>query len=446
MAVFVLPTLSLAAPATYGQDFGLFITNRNQDKPVPRAKALEVLLEFFPEAISYDFDASEGEDVCSLEFMNCEPGDYLPLSELTQKEFLIWFHQLERMNSDDPLFTDHEQTLYHRLWLSDKRNNWIEGYDLTYATMREFLYRYKASSAYYGMAYFDALVADLSELTTDNYKDLYAVYDIQDELFGLMTEIKALPDAGLHDIQILNALTKLYEHYGILVEDIKDANGPLKRFSNIPDHIAEKIKELGLHDVIGEQTYDYSKNKAYRQHNLTVGLSRINGKVYQPGDEIDFVYELGANGDGWAGYVPGYAIVEGHEIMVPGGGLCGSATMLFGSSWKGGLEILERYPHSKYYSSLYPQVGLDATIYRGGKNLRMKNNMDDPILFYVDDDPEKKIITTYLIGNSPFKRIDIEGPIQTGKKEYKMIRRMERFDGTEVVDELDSSYGAVYPY
>jgi hypothetical protein len=76
----------------------------------------------------------------------------------------------------------------------------------------------------------------------------------------------------------------------------------------------------------------------------------------------------------------------------------------------------------------------------------MKNNMEDPILFYVDDDADKKIITTYLIGNSPFKRIDIEGPIQTGKKEYKMVRRMERYDGTEVVEELDSSYSAVYPY
>jgi vancomycin resistance protein YoaR len=87
---------------------------------------------------------------------------------------------------------------------------------------------------------------------------------------------------------------------------------------------------------------------------------------------------------------------------------------------------------------------LDATIYRGAKNLIMKNTTGSPLLYYVKNDPDKKEVTMYLIGNSPYKQIDIEGPIKISWGNYKWIRRMERFDGTVVQDELFTRYGLIY--
>ena len=74
----------------------------------------------------------------------------------------------------------------------------------------------------------------------------------------------------------------------------------------------------------------------------------------------------------------------------------------------------------------------------------MKNTTGSPILYYVEDDTENKEVTMYVIGNSPYRNITIEGPVKTAWSTYKWIRRMERFDGTVVEDELVTKYGLVY--
>ena len=54
------------------------------------------------------------------------------------------------------------------------------------------------------------------------------------------------------------------------------------------------------------------------------------------------------------------------------------------------------------------------------------------------------MLTVNLIGNSPYKSVEIEGPIQINRTTYKWIRKMENFDGTVNVEELVSRYGGVY--
>ncbi len=74
----------------------------------------------------------------------------------------------------------------------------------------------------------------------------------------------------------------------------------------------------------------------------------------------------------------------------------------------------------------------------------MKNTTGSSLLYYAENHPEKKEITMYLIGNSPYKNINIEGPIKLSWGNYKWIRRMEHFDGRVEKDELFTRYGRIH--
>ena len=172
-------------------------------------------------------------------------------------------------------------------------------------------------------------------------------------------------------------------------------------------------------------------------------VSRSDPEIYMPGDVMDFMEEL--SDKNWWDYKWGWVIINGASEWLLGGGLCGSATLVFNPSWKAGLQIIKRYPHSLYYDELYPEVGLDATIYRGShKNLKIRNNTEDPIIYYLEDDPDRQVVTLYIIGNSPYKNITIEGPIKVDRTTYKWIRRMEKPDGTVNTAELVTKYWGVY--
>ena len=142
----------------------------------------------------------------------------------------------------------------------------------------------------------------------------------------------------------------------------------------------------------------------------------------------------------------GWVIAQGEAKWQFGGGICGSSSMVFLPSWKAGLEIVERRNHSQYYTDLYPMedIGLDATVYRPRPNLRIKNNMESPIVYNVKDDTENQILTVEVIGNKDYKNVRIEGPIFVNRNAIKWIRHYEDFGGKVVSDVLESRYGVVY--
>jgi len=89
-------------------------------------------------------------------------------------------------------------------------------------------------------------------------------------------------------------------------------------------------------------------------------------------------------------------------------------------------------------------LGLDATVYRPSPNLKMKNNMQSPIVFSINNDTKKNIITVTIIGNKDYKNVKIEGPIYTNKRSVKWVRQFEDFDGNIKTETLASRYDAVY--
>jgi len=420
----IFTTGANASPVEYGRDFGLFVHQQNQNMAVPTVKGQQVLESYF---YGIPLRVSAGE---ANEFMS-------------QREFLLGFEKL-RLASETEESKLSDRFLYPMTWLKARRNNWLPNTDLTYETMREFLYRYSVSQKYGGIPYFEGLVIDQDEINTNNFTSINQVRGIEDNLSERMADLRRMTKRTKDQKVLLASLVDYAEAFDQLESELRILNHPLNILKDLPEDIKQKIVDNDMNEVLNQITYNYSTNNANRIHNLTTGAAQMSGRVFQPDEIMNFENELG-NG-GWGIYKFGWVIFGGEEVWQFGGGLCGAATITFTPSWRAGLEIVRRYPHSVYYRSLYPEdsLGLDATIYRGAKNLIMKNTTGSALLYYAKNDPENKEITMYLIGNSPYRSIEIEGPIKISWGKYKWIRRMEQFDGKIVEDELVTRYGLVY--
>ena len=436
------PIVSAQAPQSYGRSYGLLVHNSNAEKTVPKIKVLQVLLKFFPKA-SPMLDIGDMEQVCGLPFLNCGELFY-SYKPVIQREFLIWFHQLSLMNAKKPVSDEPEESLYRRLWLEARQNNWLTGDTITYKKLNEFLYRYEVSKKF-SMPYSDGLVLDINEINAQNFSNTYDLVTYESNIFDKILKLKSLKSKSKDDEKTLQALKDYYLAFKAVEVKLRELKHPFNVIPNLPNYVKENISNNGLDEVLAKISYDYSKNAANRKHNLTVGLSKISGKVWMPDDVMDIMEVLADNN--WREYKMGWVLFEGGEAWQFGGGLCGVATMVFTPSWVAGLQIIKRYPHSTYYSSLYPKesLGLDATIYRNSqKNLKVRNSTGAPIIYYVNNDAANQIVTVYLIGKSPYRRVFIEGPIKINRTTYKWIRTMEKSDGTVNIEELVTKYGGIY--
>lgn len=121
--------------------------------------------------------------------------------------------------------------------------------------------------------------------------------------------------------------------------------------------------------IVPGQLYD---NKL---HNLRRGASLVDGVVLQPGQTFSFWHSIGqasrANG-----FVEGRNIIQGRLRKELGGGLCQLSGLLYHLALLGGLEMIERHPHSiDLYreEDRFASLGADATVVWGVKDLRWRN-------------------------------------------------------------------------
>jgi hypothetical protein len=73
-------------------------------------------------------------------------------------------------------------------------------------------------------------------------------------------------------------------------------------------------------------------------------------------------------------------IAEGELVDGIGGGTCQVSGTLHGAAFFAGLEIVERYPHTR--PSSYIKMGLDATVVYPTINFRIKNSYDFPVVLH----------------------------------------------------------------
>lgn len=173
-----------------------------------------------------------------------------------------------------------------------------------------------------------------------------------------------------------------------------------------PAVTSSDIEKLGLKELIGTATTDYSGSPENRKHNIATGVKYLNGALIKPGEALSVVKLLGSV-DAATGYLPELVIKENQTIPEYGGGLCQVSTTLFRAALNAGLEITERQNHS-YRVGYYERVtgpGLDATVYLPKPDLKIKN--DTPGWILVQGKVSGDKVTFELYGTSDGRRSEI---------------------------------------
>ena len=169
------------------------------------------------------------------------------------------------------------------------------------------------------------------------------------------------------------------------------------------------VDELGIRELIGTATTDFSGSSSSRVHNITAGTKHLNGWLLKPGEEFSTIKALGEVSAA-TGYLPELVIKENRTIPEYGGGLCQVSTTLFRSVLQAGLPVSERRNHS-YRVAYYERgigPGLDATVYIPKPDFRFKN--DTPGWILVQGRVDGNTVNFELYGTKDGRVSIVDGP------------------------------------
>ncbi|WP_209123753.1 VanW family protein [Alkalihalobacillus sp. BA299] len=128
---------------------------------------------------------------------------------------------------------------------------------------------------------------------------------------------------------------------------------------------------------VGQYITYFNKFNKQRSHNISLAVDAINNHVVFPGETFSFNNVVG-NRTIEKGYLPAPIIVRGELTDGIGGGICQVSSTLFNAVDQVGLEIVQRYSHSRRVRYVPP--GRDATVSWYGPDFKFKNNFNQPIL------------------------------------------------------------------
>lgn len=152
-------------------------------------------------------------------------------------------------------------------------------------------------------------------------------------------------------------------------------------------------------------------------HNMKIAAARIEALVVEPGRIFSFYRAVGRPGRAQH-FRKGINIIDGRVVEDYGGGLCQLSSIIYHSSLRAGLEILERWNHSvDLYQDTprYTPLGADATVFYGYKDLRVLNASGHPIRFRFD------------IGDAVLTcSVDSAGPLQEHPVVFETVHDDER--------------------
>ncbi|AXI08918.1 hypothetical protein CUC15_08310 [Oceanobacillus zhaokaii] len=128
---------------------------------------------------------------------------------------------------------------------------------------------------------------------------------------------------------------------------------------------------------LGTYTTFFRKSNLERTHNIKLASEAINNYVLFPGEIFSF-NEIVGERTKERGYKRAPVIVRGELAEDIGGGICQVSSTLFNAVDLKGIQIVERYAHSRKVP--YVPTGRDATVSWWGPDFVFKNMYNEPIL------------------------------------------------------------------
>jgi vancomycin resistance protein YoaR len=196
-----------------------------------------------------------------------------------------------------------------------------------------------------------------------------------------------------------------------------------------PKRVAAELDGIKFDHVLGffETRYNTAEKYEDRTFNLRLAASKLDGTVLMPGEVFDFNGVVGAR-DEANGYRVAKVIAEGELVDGIGGGTCQISGTLHAAALFAGLDIVERYPHSR--PSSYIKLGLDATVSYPNINYKFKNPFDHPVVIH--EKVALGAVRAEILGPartrtvSYFRRIDEILPFEELERESPRVPTGER--------------------
>ncbi|GIO25960.1 VanW family protein [Ornithinibacillus bavariensis] len=139
---------------------------------------------------------------------------------------------------------------------------------------------------------------------------------------------------------------------------------------------SELLSDIRSNEIGSYVTYYRPSNKE-RSHNIKLAAEAINNVVVFPGENFSFNKVVGKRTKE-KGYLRAPVIVRGELSEDIGGGICQVSSTLFNAVSLKGIEIVERYSHSRNVPYVPP--GKDATVSWWGPDFIFRNEYSHPIL------------------------------------------------------------------
>lgn len=154
---------------------------------------------------------------------------------------------------------------------------------------------------------------------------------------------------------------------------------------------SELLSQISI-SKLGSFTTYYKESYEERAHNIRLSAAAINNHVVFPGERFSFNEVVGKRTTS-KGYKRAPVIVRGELSEDVGGGICQVSSTLFNAVVLKGIQIVERYTHSR--SVPYVPPGKDAAVSWWGPDFVFKNKYNQPILIRTTARHGKITITIY---------------------------------------------------
>jgi vancomycin resistance protein YoaR len=154
------------------------------------------------------------------------------------------------------------------------------------------------------------------------------------------------------------------------------------------------VATIDAHALMSEYETYFSRrgDQARRGGNIDVAASKLDGLVLMPGEMFSFNAIVGERSEE-NGFQKSWEILKGEMVEGVGGGTCQVASTLHAIAFFGGLEVLERLPHSR--PSAYIPMGLDATVVYPEVDLKLRNPHAFPVVIHAKVDGNRLLMALY---------------------------------------------------
>lgn len=201
---------------------------------------------------------------------------------------------------------------------------------------------------------------------------------------------------------------------------------PIVRFA--PRVSSAFLKSLDISKVVAEYETFFSRrgDQSRRGKNIDNAAQKLDGVVLSPGELMSFNQIVGERSES-NGFQKSWEIFKGEMVEGVGGGTCQVASTFHAAAFFGGLEVLERLPHSR--PSGYIPMGLDSTVVYPAVDLKVRNPHPFPVVIHAKTEGAKLRVELLgkerpvevgfgrdLLETLPYKRKIMEESWLTGRK------------------------------